>query len=113
MHLCAVGVSSFGTNAHIVVTKSKPSFTIGVASNSVYLFCVSARNSCALLQHIQELLNWITTNPNVNILDLCHSLNSGRDHFTCRKSFVSDNLSVLMVPMKDYIESKQENTIAV
>lgn len=87
------GVSSFGiggTNAHIVLGEA-PSKTESSSSRPWHILTLSAKTDTALDMRTQQLLGFLSDNPNVNFSDVCYSLHTGRKRHEHRRYLVCRN----------------------
>jgi acyl transferase domain-containing protein len=93
------GVSSFGlsgTNVHVVVAQPPAAVSAGEevraaprgSARSAHLLAFSARTPAALDAMDAQLRNRMRELPSARIADLCHTVNTGRDHFDCRRAMV-------------------------
>jgi acyl transferase domain-containing protein/acyl carrier protein len=84
------GVSSFGvggTNAHLVLEEA-PVLKPSSASRFYQLIVLSARTKVALGQVTLNFLDYLKSNPAVNIADVAFTLQAGRKAFEHRKMLV-------------------------
>jgi acyl transferase domain-containing protein len=87
------GVSSFGfsgTNAHIVLEEA-PATSIPVEESEhrgEYLMAISARNTNALAELAGRYADWVDQNADSSMADLCHTVNTGRNHYEERAALV-------------------------
>ncbi|MDT7719464.1 MAG: hypothetical protein QOE94_475, partial [Mycobacterium sp.] len=104
------GVSSFGftgTNAHVLIEEAplQPATAdehsggdVGVApasdgpDESVNVLALSARSPEALVALAQRYGSWLSTNPEVDIADVCLGAGAGRSHFEHRAALVVDSV---------------------
>jgi acyl transferase domain-containing protein/acyl carrier protein len=84
------GVSSFGasgTNAHVVVAEApEPPAPTAEPGRPMHLLTVSARTDSALRSAAARLADYLATQPEAAIEDVCHTMNAGRAHFGHRVS---------------------------
>ncbi|UCH92862.1 MAG: amino acid adenylation domain-containing protein [Candidatus Aminicenantes bacterium] len=90
------GVSSFGiggTNAHVILEEA-PKGTRGLAPLPEYhLILLSAKTPTALEQQTKNLMEYLNTNPGINLADMAYTLQVGRKHFPYRRMFVCPTLA--------------------
>ncbi|WP_019509582.1 type I polyketide synthase [Pleurocapsa sp. PCC 7319] len=89
------GVSSFGmsgTNVHVILEQA-PQPTVVKAKDSIerprHLLTLSAKNEAALRQMSQDYLQFLESNSEASLADICFTANTGRSHFDCCLSLVS------------------------
>lgn len=84
--LCAC-VSSFGfsgTNAHVVLEAPPAPVPLRRTMRSRYLIPLSAATEKALQKKVQDLRQFLKSNPTVELNDLAYTLSVGRSHFRSR-----------------------------
>ncbi len=85
------GVSSFGvggTNAHVVLEEA-PVLTESSTATAPQLLKVSARTRAALEAAVRRLADHLDQQPQLNLADVAHTLDSGRRHFAYRTTVVA------------------------
>lgn len=93
------GISSFGvggTNAHTVVEEA-PLREPGSASRPIQLVMLSAKTQAALAAATDNLANFLEqqsdTNPELNLADVCYTLQRGRRAFAYRRAVTCRSLA--------------------
>jgi phthiocerol/phenolphthiocerol synthesis type-I polyketide synthase E len=92
------GVSSFGiggTNVHAVL-EEPPVAEAGDGGREFKLLALSARTESSLKNYINELTEFISTNPELDLADMAYTLLAGRKHFEYRKSVEFKNREDLL-----------------
>ena len=88
------GVSAFGfsgTNAHLILrspVELPPKSASVPAAKMQYLLPLSARSPAALNQLVARYAQYLATEPDVNLADLCFTASVGRSHFSTRLAIV-------------------------
>ncbi|NES04228.1 MAG: acyltransferase domain-containing protein, partial [Okeania sp. SIO2F4] len=99
-------VSSFGfsgTNAHLVLEEApKKSKTEKTLDRPVHLLTLSAKTEAVVSELVNSYENYIKTNPEADIADICYSANTGRTHFNHRLAFVAANQQELAEKLQKY-----------
>ncbi|MGK7876651.1 MAG: SDR family NAD(P)-dependent oxidoreductase [Xenococcaceae cyanobacterium] len=111
------GVSSFGftgTNAHVILAEaetsagitsgSKPtnSSFIPASNPKLHLFTLSAKTAAALSELGTRYYDYITTNPELTLADICFTANTGRSHFNHRLCILASSLTELLQKLGDF-----------
>jgi phthiocerol/phenolphthiocerol synthesis type-I polyketide synthase E len=84
------GVSSFGvggTNAHVVLEES-PTHTSTGSSRPFKLLVLSAKTPTALERATTNLVEHLTRHPGLDLADIAHTLQVGREHFSYRRALI-------------------------
>lgn len=84
-------VSSFGiggTNAHVVLEQAPEIEPSSDAGRSYKMLMLSAKSEDTLTQYSRRLKNFLLSEQGVDLSDMCYTLQVGRKHFHCRKTFV-------------------------
>ena len=95
------GVSAFGfngTNAHLILQAAPPSPHPPKPPNPhspPHLFPLSARTPAALNQLIARYAQYLATNPEIDLSDLCATASTGRSHFSHRIAILSASIAEL------------------
>jgi acyl transferase domain-containing protein len=88
------GVSSFGiggTNAHVVLEEA-PELEPSSASRHYQLLLLSAKTPTALDAASSNLVKYLQQQPHLNLADVAHTLQVGRQQFTYRRMLVCQNV---------------------
>ncbi|OKH26445.1 type I polyketide synthase [Chroogloeocystis siderophila] len=87
------GVSAFGfggTNCHAILEEAPiPSKVDNEIERPVHLLTLSAKGEKALGELAQRYEDFLATNPEVSLADLCFTANTGRSHFDYRLAIVA------------------------
>lgn len=99
------GVSSFGiggTNAHALLEEfHAPS--IGTAATARCLVPLSARKPEQLRQYAVDLLSFLERYPGLDLHDIAHTLQVGREPFACRLALQASSVDELCVGLRGFI----------
>ncbi|MEM9569334.1 MAG: type I polyketide synthase, partial [Cyanobacteria bacterium P01_E01_bin.34] len=112
----AAGVSSFGasgTNAHIVLQEA-PTLPITETANHqmvenaskerpLHLLSLSAKTAAALNQQVRNYADYLATNPDLSLRDICYSANTGRSHFEHRLALSSSSSAELQAALSELV----------
>jgi myxalamid-type polyketide synthase MxaB len=89
------GVSSFGmggTNCHVVLEEAPQTrVPLSAYERQVHLLTLSAKTKAALLDLAQSYVDYLDTNPDVDLGNICFTANTGRKHFHHRLAIVADS----------------------
>ena len=105
------GVSSFGiggTNAHLILEEApelikKENFP----ERPVNLLTLSAKTPEALVQVVSDYRNYLKTNRESAIADICYTANTGRVHFNHRLAVIASNQQELLEKLAAH-QAKEE-----
>ncbi|WP_226584069.1 type I polyketide synthase, partial [Microseira wollei] len=108
------GVSSFGisgTNAHVVLEQAPTSDPVTPSiERPLHLLTLSAKIPSALEQLASRYQNYIQTNLDLPLADICYTANTGREHFNYRLGFVADSKEQLVAQIADLKSGKKAET---
>ncbi len=88
------GVSAFGvggTNAHVILEQA-PVAERGASASSHQLLTLSAKSQTALDAAAARLADHLKSNPQADLADIAHTLQTGRKHFDNRRFVVAANV---------------------
>ena len=100
-------VSSFGiggTNAHVVIEQKPPLKPVG-AGREHQLIVLSARTSAALEAVTDNLARYLRANPELELADVAHNLQSGRVALAHRRTLVATNLAEAVTALTSQLPS--------
>ncbi|MGK7879521.1 MAG: type I polyketide synthase, partial [Crocosphaera sp.] len=109
------GVSSFGfggTNSHVIVEEAPPNLEPEKNQDSsldrpYHLLTLSAKTEPALLEVASRYQEYLTSNPDVSVADVCFSANTGRSQFTQKLAVIADSRKQLQGHLQDFTEGKE------
>ena len=94
------GVNGFGfggTNAHIILEQAPPQPTADASSgknpvdDNWHLLCLTARTPEKLAQIAEKLHDHIVAHPEMQMADVCFSMNQAQKAFPCKAAFIVQN----------------------
>lgn len=89
------GVSAFGfsgTNAHIILEEAPVSELEQVATERpLHLLTLSAKTDDSLVRLAEQYQKYLAANPDLPLVDICFSANTGRSHFQHRLSVAASS----------------------
>jgi acyl transferase domain-containing protein/acyl carrier protein len=99
------GVSSFGfsgTNSHVIIASAPApeALTNSVSDLPLHVCCLSARSASSLQSQASRLSSHLDANPDVDLGDVCFTLNSGRAHFNHRAALTAATLDELRAKLR-------------
>ena len=102
------GVSTFGfsgTNAHVVIQEApNVEATNNLPQSDRYLFTLSARNKPALEQLAETYVQYLQQNPQLNLADICLTVNTGRSHFNHRLAMVATSTQEIVTKLTQFLD---------
>src|SRR5450432_2750431 len=106
------GVNSYGvggTNVHIILEEFTP-LSINEDSRKYLTLLTSAKTYNSLINYIKTFIDFLHTNPNVNLADMCYTQAVGRQHFEIKKSFSFVNRDELIDKLSKFLDAKEPKT---
>jgi malonyl CoA-acyl carrier protein transacylase len=110
-HPRRAGVNSLGiggTNAHVILEEAL--LTAPVKSEierPVHLLTLSAKTDKALTELIQRYREYLTSNPEESLADICYTANTGREHFNHRLALVAETKEQLIEQITEVTTQNQ------
>lgn len=105
------GVNSFGfggTNAHVVVEEAATTKKRRSSDRPFHLFTLSAKNFNALRDLAKSYQTFLVSQAEINLADLCFTLNSRRTHFQHRLALVTDTIEHLHASLQKFIDGETD-----
>jgi malonyl CoA-acyl carrier protein transacylase len=99
------GVNSLGiggTNAHVILEEAPSRNDRGAGERPYHLLALSAKNEQALAQLRHQYREFLTSNTDVSIGDICNTANVGRSHFNHRLAVVADSREQLIEQLANF-----------
>ncbi|WP_162309046.1 non-ribosomal peptide synthetase [Brevibacillus antibioticus] len=97
------GISSFGlsgTNAHIVLEEAPlPKERIRSAAHIPHVLALSARSEAALRELVKRYAEFVASNDNLILEDVCYTANTGRGHYQYRLLITCVDLKELLTKL--------------
>lgn len=112
------GVSSFGmsgTNVHVILEQApEPSVAHGkdLIERSHHLLTLSAKNETALQEMCQNYIEFLESNADISLGNICFTANTGRSHFEHRLSIVTQSKEQLTEQLQAFSVSQKVAGIA-
>ena len=108
------GVSGFGfngTNAHVIVGQApEPRVPQTELDRPLHLLALSAKNPEALRALAARHLELISKAPDLNIADVCFTLNAGRAHMDVRAALIAKSIDELRAGLAE-IAGERRSTV--
>ncbi|MGK7893141.1 MAG: beta-ketoacyl synthase N-terminal-like domain-containing protein, partial [Xenococcus sp. (in: cyanobacteria)] len=120
------GISSFGfggTNAHVIIQE----FSELVESKNIsqesrvkseeinerpcHLLTLSAKNESGLRDLVIQYQNYLQSNPNLALGDICYTANTGRSHFQYRLAISAESTDSLQEKLTSYLAGQKTSGI--
>ncbi|MGI2902856.1 beta-ketoacyl synthase N-terminal-like domain-containing protein [Tolypothrix sp. VBCCA 56010] len=105
------GVSSFGfggTNCHVILEEAPPTTTsVNDIQPKMHLLTLSAKSEKALLELAQSYVDFLASHPEVSLLDVCFTANTGRSHFNHRLAVVAESTVQLREQLEAFAAKKE------
>lgn len=109
------GVSSFGmsgTNAHVILEEAPIASNVEPsATRPVHVAVLSAQSEEALRAQAGKLAEHLESNPGQSLVDICHTLAVGRNHFEHRAAFVVPTIDALTRRARDLVAGEEHGTL--
>ncbi|NEO53143.1 MAG: type I polyketide synthase [Okeania sp. SIO3B5] len=94
------GVSSFGvggTNAHVIIEEAPSQVkSQNVIERPIHLLTLSAKTEKALEDLVSNYQNYLETNPELELADVCYTASTGRSHFNHRLGVIASEPTELI-----------------
>ncbi|MGB8690435.1 MAG: beta-ketoacyl synthase N-terminal-like domain-containing protein [Microcoleus sp.] len=107
------GVSSFGVggvNAHVVLEEApKPEIQKTEIERHEHILTLSAKNEKALEELVKKYQDYLQSNQEESIADICFTANTGRTHFEKRCFFVAESNVELHKQLQTFLKINQTN----
>lgn len=112
----AGGVSSFGfggVNAHVVLEEYIPR-NVALENNyssSEHIFLLSAKSEYSLREIAKKYISFLKKYSNVNIFNMCSTLQLGRDHLPYRLAIVTESVTCIISGLENYLSNTKQGFI--
>jgi 3-oxoacyl-[acyl-carrier-protein] synthase II len=103
------GVSAFGfsgTNAHVIVSEAPDTEESKVIRADSNLFTLSAKNNKTLLQLARDYAEYLSKKPDLNLEDICLTVNIGRLHFNQRLALIATSTKEIQTKLIKFINQE-------
>jgi malonyl CoA-acyl carrier protein transacylase len=104
------GVSSFGmggTNCHVVLEEAPSQVkSQNLSEFPTHILTLSAKTEKALEELAQRYVNYLGSDLNTELADICFTANTGREHFNYRWAVIGKNKQQFQQQLVSLIESK-------
>lgn len=110
------GVSAFGfggTNAHIVIEEApQPQLPVSDSvKDDLHCAVLSAKSDSALREVAQRYEDYLVSNPEVSLTDICFTANTARTNFDYRVCIIAESKEELRQKLSDFTARKEDSGI--
>ncbi|NJK65060.1 MAG: acyltransferase domain-containing protein [Synechococcaceae cyanobacterium SM2_3_1] len=108
------GLSSFGfsgTNVHVILEEApspEMEAELGGVERPLQVLTLSAKTDQALQALAQSYYEYLSSEPQVKLEDLCFTANTGRTHFDQRLAVIGDNVAQVKDSLKTFSQGEKE-----
>lgn len=108
----AAGVNCFGfsgTNAHVILSEppAKPTpVSTPALERPLHLIALSAKNSTSLQGLAESFHRYLNDHPNLSVVDVCFSANTGRSHFQHRLALAAASTQELSQQLAAFLQKR-------
>ncbi|WP_111977562.1 type I polyketide synthase [Algibacillus agarilyticus] len=109
------GVNSLGiggTNAHVIFEESPELTAEQIETNiapSVEILPLAAKTPAALTALTKKYIDWLETNTDKSLRDICFTAQKGREHFPCRLAVVASSQAELKNELQRSLSNESFN----